>query len=78
MARSTYDVVKVTDDTIFLVDRNLGMSVTNDAENVVAEVVNEYGDKRVIYRDSMGNWDELAHTNGTFGTFVPYRGPSPL
>lgn len=78
MARATYDVVKVTEDTIFLVDRNIGMSVTNDAENVVAEVVNEYGDKRVIYRDSMGNWDELEHTRGTFDGFAPYRGASPL
>ena len=78
MARAVYDVVKVTNDTIFLVDRNLGMSVTNDAENVVAEVVNEYGNKKVIYRDSMGNWDELVHTEGTFGCFAPYRGASPL
>lgn len=78
MARATYDVVRVTEDTIFLVDRNRGMSVTNDAENVVAEVVDEYGDKRVIYRDSMGQWDELVHTNGVFDGFAPYRGASPL
>lgn len=78
MARATYDVVRVTEDTIFLVDRNYGMSVTNDAENVVAEVVGEYGDKRVVYRDSMGRWDELVHTNGSFGCFAPYRGASPL
>jgi len=78
MSRATYDVVRVTSDVIYLVDRNRGMSVTNDAENVVAEVVNEYGDKRVVYRDSMGNWDELEHNDGTFTGFAPYRGPSPL
>lgn len=78
MSRATYDVVKVTDEEIFLVDRNRGMSVTNDAENVVSEVVTEYGNKRVIYRDSMGCWDELEHNNGTFTGFAPYRGASPL
>ena len=78
MSRASYDVVKVTEDTIYLVDKNRGMSVTNDAESVVAEVVNEHGDKRVVYRDSMGNWDELEHERGKFKDFAPYRGPSPL
>jgi hypothetical protein len=78
MARASYDVVRVTEDTIYLVDKNRGMSVTNDAENVVTEVVNEYGDKKVVYRDSMGNWDELEHEHGKFSDFAPYRGPSPL
>jgi hypothetical protein len=49
------------------------MSVTNDAEYVVAEVVKQCGNKtaRVIYRDSDGRWDELVHDNGVFVRFAP-------
>lgn len=46
-------------------------SVTNDAEKVVADVVQRHGDKRIFYCDSTGGWDELVHTNGVFDTFAP-------
>jgi hypothetical protein len=54
------------------VDNDVGMSVTNDAENVVADVLRQYPDHRIIYRDTMGQWDELVHFNGKFTGFAPY------
>ena len=69
--KSDYQVVNVTDDTVYLVDLNWGrMSVTNDAENVVYEVYKRYGNKRIVYRDSDGRWDELEHEHGTFTNFL--------
>jgi uncharacterized protein involved in tellurium resistance len=57
-------------DIIFVVDLDLGrMSVTNDAERVTSFVVERHGNHRVIYKDSMGNWHELLHDNGTFIDF---------
>lgn len=47
------------------------MSVTNDAENVTEWVVSRYGNHRIIYQDTDGRWDELAHSNGAFTHFSP-------
>lgn len=61
--------------TLLIVDHNLGgMSVTNDAEAVLAEIseqllspISEY---RVIYRDSEGQWDEIClDQEGMFDCF---------
>lgn len=52
-------------DTVKIVDLNLGnVSVTNDAENVINEIAQiEYiRDKRIIYKDSEGDWCELIPT----------------
>jgi hypothetical protein len=77
MSRSAYYVDSWNKEFVFIVDMNMGMSVTNDAENVVEEVVREYGNKRVVYRDSTGRWDELVHEDGKFSRFAPYTGPTP-
>ena len=62
MRRSDYRVVSTDDDFMFLVDLDLGnLSVTNDAENVVKHLLSLYGNKRIIYRDSNGDWSELVH-----------------
>lgn len=72
--RSTWKIVRVTDDTVFLVDLDEGYtSVTNDAENVYAYIHKMHPDKRVVYRDSMGYWDEIA-MDGNVATFIPYHG----
>lgn len=47
------------------------MTVTNDAEAVVREVVHSFGDFPIAYRDSDGRWDMLLHTEGTFTNFAP-------
>lgn len=49
------------------------VSVTNDAEAVVAEVVATHGNVRIFYFDTMGNRDELLHDNGVFKGFAPAR-----
>lgn len=46
------------------------MSVTNDAENVLASMRSQIADgKPVIYRDTDGTYDELLHREGHFATF---------
>jgi hypothetical protein len=79
MARADYRVVKTLAQTVFLVDENRGgTSVTNDAEAVVAEVLEQYDPTcRIVYRDTMGNWDELAHDGESFIDFLPWLGPVP-
>ena len=71
--RSTYYVSRVTEGKVFIVDEDVGMSVTNDAENVVLEVLTRYPNHRIIYRDTTGRWDELVHDNEKFTGFAPYR-----
>ena len=75
-----YSIHKVTDEAIFIIDNDIGKSVTNDAEGIVARLVGLHGNKPIFYRDTMGQWDELVHNNGVFtgfnfGTrgFDPYK-----
>jgi hypothetical protein len=65
----SYILDKVTDNWIFIRDSNSGKSITNDAENVVSELYHIYGDCRILYRDTEGQWDELVHRNGEFLKF---------
>jgi hypothetical protein len=70
MTRSDYHVVKHVPGIVWLVDLDLGrMSVTNDAEAVVASIDAEYPDCKIYYRDSAGCWDELVHDHGRFIDF---------
>lgn len=62
----TLDAVLVTD--LCLPETR---SVTNDAEKVVADVVQRHGNKQIFYRDTDGRWDELVHTDGVFERFAP-------
>lgn len=71
-------MVKVTKDIVWIRDRNLGsISVTNDAHGVVRRVWHDYPNRRIIYQDSMGNWDELVHEGGMFTGFAPARDVRP-
>ena len=55
-----YDIVYMDDYKVYLIDLNLGSkSITNDAERVYEEIQKKYPGKRVVYRDSMGRWDEI-------------------
>lgn len=59
---------------IHIVDLNLGrMSVTNDAENVLAQIHREIDltGKDVTYTDSEGQVDRLIHDKGEFLRFAP-------
>jgi hypothetical protein len=71
---SLYDIVKIENDRVFIIDLNLPntRSVTNDAEKVWKEIQTMFPNKRLIYRDTMGRWDEIIC--GPLGsiTFHPY------
>lgn len=71
-----FEVVKVQErpPMVWIVDEDRGArSVTNDAEAVCAALQKSYPNHRIIYRDSSGAWDELAHDRGWFIGFRPAR-----
>ena len=70
---SAYRYHGQNDEAVFIVDKMARnqRSVTNDAEAVTEEVVRCWGDKRIIYRDTLNNWDELRHSRGKFAGFYP-------
>lgn len=75
----SYSVRGVVDGTVFLVDDNKPgtTSVTNAAEEVYAAVRHDYPGHRVVYRDTAGDWDEIAlHPNGA-AHFKIYEGENP-
>ena len=70
--KANYAVVKVTENTIYIVDLNGPRSITNDAERVVVDLLAEYDRfKDIIYRDSTGQWDELQHDGTKFTGYGP-------
>ena len=72
MVRAKFTVNRMEKNAIFIVDQcetYQCMSVTNDAENVVEHLYNHYGNRQFFYKDTMGEWDELVHTNGKFTGF---------
>lgn len=78
MPKVSWSLHKLTEDAVFIVDDdNGGMSVTNAAEAVVKDIYEFYGDRRIVYRDTMGEWDELLHNHGTFAGFSIYRDGVP-
>lgn len=73
-----YEVRAITDDSIFIRDLDLGgMSVTNAAEEVVQQLLATYGNKKIVYQDTEGQWDELIHDGIQFTDFGPFRGQLP-
>lgn len=83
-----YEIVKVENDKVFIIDLNLGnKSVTNDAENVYIELKQIFPDHRIIYKDTMGHWDEIVmdeelsspreFPNNVSCGFVTYSGAVP-
>lgn len=83
--RADYDIVRVEYDRVFIIDLDLGnKSVTNDAEYVYSELQSLWPNRRVIYRDSIGEWSEitteydpevkiLSLTNVFYIVFKPYK-----
>lgn len=70
--RATFEYVQSHfEDAIFIIDLKRGMSVTNDADAVVAEVLRLHPGKRIVYRDTLGSWDELRHDGLGFTGFAP-------
>lgn len=71
--RASYSVVKSTDEAVWIIDLDGDLSVTNDAERVVEELARHYGERRIVYRDSNGDWDELRHRGARFLGYAPAR-----
>ncbi len=62
---------------VLIEDLNGPMSITNDAEAVVADLIEAgYADFRFIYKDTMGQWDELLHNELRFTGFGPGYTPT--
>ena len=76
--RSTFAISGFEDDKVFIVDLDGLCSVTNDAEQVVRFLNISHPNKRVIYRDSAGDWGELRHTGGVFIGFQAHSEPACL
>lgn len=77
--RCDFEYLTVTDDIVFIRDRNLGrMSVTNDAEEVYRWITKvAYPGRRVVYQDSEGEWAEIAEGTTWMGkgiVFKPWHG----
>ena len=64
------------DGRVHIIDHNLGnMSVTNDAENVVAAIHEQLDltGRVVTYLDSEGGVDRLLHRKGEFMGFAAFK-----
>ena len=73
MLRSRFDIDS-DDEFVYIEDTGEGMSVTNDAENVVHYLHDEGfldAGHHILYRDTDGSWDELEHDEGEFSGFGP-------
>jgi hypothetical protein len=76
MTNAIYDIHKVIENSVFIIDRSDdfgSMSVTNDSVAVCARLHALYPGYRFFYRDTMGNWDELIHVNGVWRGWKPAR-----
>lgn len=82
MARAKFEIVSVSlsdaGQTVLIADRNGPVSVTNDAEAVVKEVLEwrreqtvMKGELKIHYLDSEGRRDELCHDGEKFTGFAP-------
>ena len=76
--KASYTVVGSNDTTVYIADLDIGMSVTNDAEAVVAELIPRFEGKRIVYKDTDGRWDELIHDGNQFIDFGPAKAPEGL
>jgi hypothetical protein len=64
---------QIEGDVVILTDLTTGTSITNSAEGVVAEVALWMSETlyRIVYRDTLGGYDGLAHRGDQFLGFVP-------
>ncbi len=79
MARADY-VYTLTDDILSIIDLDRGgKSVTNDIDNIIADVSEiediDPSEIKVIYRDSDGIWDGY---NPVKYSFIPLRASSDI
>lgn len=61
-SRSSYHYTITLDDVLVILDNDLGMSVTNNMENVLNEIqrmerITFPDNQIIIYKDTSGQWD---------------------
>ncbi|EOC0011621.1 hypothetical protein ACI0X9_003306 [Cronobacter turicensis] len=70
---STFTVIIKNDMFVLIVDEDKGMTVTNDAINVVRWLNSQedgpLGKRTIYYRDTRGVFDILEHVDGNFTGF---------
>lgn len=68
--RSDYEIIEENEEYILIKDLNIGnRSVTNDVENVVADLIEKLNGKRLFYQDTMYCIDEILIRNNKFFGF---------
>ncbi|WP_409562680.1 hypothetical protein [Hyphomicrobium sp. MC8b] len=70
-ARASY-TYEIADGVLALTDCNGPRSLTNDVENVLADLRDTLGlplPATIVYRDTQGAWDGIAHVDGIFSGF---------
>ena len=78
MMKADYAVIAVERDRVFIVDLELsGVSITDSAVAVAAELQLRYRQRRVIYRDSSGGWTEMRIGAKNDVLFAPYDEHTP-
>lgn len=75
MRMASYTIKAVNDMMVIVIDDDEdGLpSLTNSADAVIKDLdskVGGLGSRRVYYRDSVGRFDELCHSSGTFTAFA--------
>lgn len=74
MQKADYGVIQVESDRVFIVDLNLGgPTITNAAETVARDLQSRYKNRRVIYRDTLGEWTEMRINARNVVLFAPYN-----
>lgn len=75
MATAEFSIEAETPEYVFITDTGHAhtRTVTNDAEAVIETLAKDHalGDRRVFYRDSSGEIDELTHNGARFLDFAP-------
>lgn len=78
-----FRIVQVEHDRVFIIDPDQGSkTITNDAEWVYEQIQKNYPNHRLIYRDTMNNWDEIVPSDKNQNIpsvyFKPYKEHTPF
>ena len=71
--KTKFVIEQETPEFVYILDTTQSeKSVTNDAKAVVEYLYEHHnlGNRRLFYRDTIGNNDEMLHENGTFKGFA--------
>lgn len=76
MNAATYEIVRWSEDCVLIKDtgqHDKQLTITNDAERVVAALSPMLQGRRLEYLDSEGNRDQLLVRDGQFAGFAPAK-----